>query len=60
MNLRLLTLPRREFGLGNSNRNHMLQRDRNHVGNVIMRIAIALVLCAILFLTGFLFFLHTL
>jgi len=60
MNLRLLTFPRRELVSGNINRNNMLQRDINHLGNVLMGIAIALVLCAILFLTGFLFFAHTL
>jgi hypothetical protein len=38
----------------------MVQWDRNQVGNVIMGIAIALVLCAILFLTVFLFFSPTL
>ena len=58
--LRLLTFARRQRVLGNGTGNNMLQRERNHVGDVIMGIGIALVLCAILFLTGFLFFSHTL
>jgi hypothetical protein len=56
----LLTFPGRNLVLGSCRGKNMFRHNRRHVGNVIVGIAIALILCAILFLTAYLFYSPTL
>jgi hypothetical protein len=60
INFSLLAFPGRDLVLGSCKGTDMVQHDRRQVATLIVGIAIALVLCAILFLTFFLFFSPTL